>query len=35
MHGKVLRTHWHSQNAKAICDQSVTMRKSLCLENNP
>jgi hypothetical protein len=25
MRDKVLRTHWHTQNVKAIYDQSVTM----------
>jgi hypothetical protein len=25
MNGKVLKTHWHTQNAWAICDQSVTL----------
>jgi hypothetical protein len=29
MHGKVLRTHWHTQNAKAIYDQSATIMDQL------
>jgi len=26
MNGKILKTHWHSQNAKAIYDQNATMK---------
>jgi hypothetical protein len=26
MHGKVLKMHWHTQNVKVICDQSVAVK---------
>jgi hypothetical protein len=33
MHGKVLKTHGHTQNAKAICDQSVVVRNVYALRD--
>jgi len=33
MYGKVLRTHWHTQNTKAICDQNVAMKNLYAWKN--